>query len=151
MSLELKSPAFHAAGAIPRRHAKEGADLSPPLSWTGAPRQTRSLALMVEDPDVPGAGWVHWLVWNLPSECQELAEGVRAAAFTQGRNGYGQVGWGGPNPPMGEGAHRYVFRLFALDDLVDLQPGAGRDALEGCMHGHVLAQASLTGKYWRSG
>lgn len=146
--LELTSPAFSAGRALPRRHTAEGDDLSPPLRWSGAPAGTGSFALLVEDPDAPGGAFVHWLVWNLPSEVRELPEGARG--WPTGLNGFGRTGWSGPRPPRGEGAHRYVFRLFALDALLDLAPGATREGLEGRMHGHVLAQAALTGKAWRS-
>lgn len=146
--LELTSPAFSAGGALPRRHTAEGEDLSPPLRWTGAPPGTGSFALLVEDPDAPERTWVHWLVWNVPSELRELPEAAKG--YPTGRNDFGRLGWGGPKPPRGEGAHRYVFRLFALDAPLDLPAGATREQLEGRMHGHVLAQAALTGKAWRS-
>ena len=149
MTLELTSPAFDAGAAIPRRHAADDANLSPPLSWTGAPRTAGSFALIVEDPDAPG-GWVHWAVWNVPSHARGLPEGVPPEAFGQGVNGYGHIGWGGPRPPRGEGAHRYVFRLHALDTLLDLKAGATREQLESAMHSHLLELATLTGKYCRS-
>lgn len=150
MDLELTSPAFRTGAAIPARHTAEGADVSPPLRWTGAPEGTKSFALRVEDPDAPGGTWLHWLIWNLPSELRALPEAVSAHAYPQATNGFGHNGWGGPKPPRGEGAHRYVFRLFALDTLLNVPAGASREAAEVAMHGHVLAEAQLTGKAWRS-
>jgi len=150
MSLELTSPAFRVGRPIPARHTAEGADVSPPLAWSGAPRGTRSFALRVEDPDAPGGVWLHWFVWNLPSELRGLPEAISALAYPQAINGFGNLGWNGPKPPRGDGAHRYVFRLFALDTLLDVPAGASRDSVEGAMHGHVLAEATLSGKAWRT-
>jgi len=150
MALQLTSPAFGAGESIPARHAADGADQSVPLAFHGAPQGTRSFALVVEDPDVAkGALFVHWLVWNIPAETRKLPAGLGADKFLQGTNDYGKLGWGGPRPPRGDGAHRYVFRLFALDALLDLPAGARRESLETAMHPHLLKSASLTGKYWR--
>lgn len=149
MALELTSSAFRTGAAIPRRHTADGADVSPPLRWTGAPRGTRSFVLRVEDPDAPGGDWLHWLVWNLPSELRGLPEAVGATPYPQAVNGFGRVGWGGPKPPRGEGAHRYVFLLRAVDTLIDPPAGASAEAVEAALHGHVLGQATLTGKAWR--
>ncbi|MGC4119253.1 MAG: YbhB/YbcL family Raf kinase inhibitor-like protein [Myxococcales bacterium] len=150
MALSLESPDFRAGGPLPARCAADTSNRSPALLLRGAPAGTRSFALVVEDPDAPEKTWVHWLAWNIPSERREIPEAVGPDAFPQGLNDYGQVGWGGPKPPRGDGAHRYVFRLYALDALLDLPQGATRDALEGRLHGHVLARATLTGKAWRS-
>jgi Raf kinase inhibitor-like YbhB/YbcL family protein len=149
MSLQLASPAFAAGEIIPTRHTADGADASVPLTIRGAPEGTRSFALVVEDPGAPGGLFVHWLVWNVPPETRALPPGVKAEQFLQGTNDYGRVGWGGPKPPRGDGAHRYVFRLHALDTLLDVEPGARREALEAAMHGHGIESATLTGKYWR--
>jgi Raf kinase inhibitor-like YbhB/YbcL family protein len=150
MSLQLTSPAFGAGERIPARHTADDADVSVPLCIRGVPRGARSLALVVEDPDAPQGTFVHWLLWNVPAETRSLAAALKADAFVQGKNGYGRVGWGGPKPPRGDGAHRYVFRLFALDALLDTARGATRDELESAMAGHVLAQACLTGSYFRA-
>jgi Raf kinase inhibitor-like YbhB/YbcL family protein len=147
MPLELYSKAFSMGGALPVRHSAEGVDLSPPLHWVGVPRTARSLALLVEDPDASEGPFVHWLAWNLPAESRELAEG--AGGLRQGLNGYGRPGWGGPRPPCRKGAHRYVFRLFALDRLLDLDEHVGREAFEAALAGHVLDEARLVGKYHR--
>ena len=149
MALQLSSPAFAAGETIPSRHAGDGADASVPLSIRGAPEGTRSFALVVTDPDAPGGLFVHWLVWNIPPETKALPAGAAAEQFLQGENDYGRIGWGGPQPPRGDGAHRYVFRLFALDTLLAVKPGARREALEAAMHAHVIESAQLTGKYWR--
>ncbi len=151
-SLVLSSPAFERGAAMPARFTLDGENLSPPLSWTGVPQGTRSLALIVEDPDVAGEAFVHWLAWNIAGDRRELAEALSPKAdwLAQGTNGYGRLGWGGPCPPRGKGAHRYRFRLLAADSLLDLAPGAGREKLEGHLHGHVLAIAELTARYaWR--
>lgn len=150
MALDLTSPAFQSGEPIPARHTADGADVSPPLAWRGAPRGTRSFALVVEDPDAPAKVWLHWLAWNIPSEARGVPEAVGPDAFPQGLNDFGRRGWGGPRPPRGEGAHRYVFRLCALDALLDLPRDASRESLAGRMHGHVLAEATLTGKAWRA-
>jgi hypothetical protein len=150
MTLALESPAFVSGGPLPARCAADTSNRSPPLRIRGAPAGTRSFALIVEDPDAPERTWTHWLAWNLGAERREIPEAVGPDAFPQGLNDYGQVGWGGPKPPRGDGAHRYLFQLFALDVLLNLPQGATREALAGRLHGHVLAQASLTGKAWRS-
>lgn len=150
MALTLESPDFLPGGPMPASCAADSSNRSPALRISGAPRGTKSLALVVEDPDAPGRTWVHWLAWNIPAERREIPRAVGPDAFPQGLNDFGKVGWGGPKPPRGDGAHRYVFRLRALDTLLDLPQGATRDALEGRLHGHVLAQATLTGKAWRS-
>lgn len=153
MPLELYSKAFSMGGAIPARHGSEELNLSPPLHWTGVPKAARSLALLVEDPDAPEGAFVHWLAWNLPVDTRALAEGIAASAggLVQGLNGYGKPGWGGPRPPCRTGAHRYLFRLIALDRLLDLSAGAGREAFEAALAGHQLDEARLLGKFHRHG
>ncbi len=151
MTLELFSKAFAMGGALPARHTADGVNVSPPLHWTGVPRGARSLALIVEDPDAPAKTWVHWLCWNIPASLKGIEEDVGPddPRLRQGLNSFGGCGWGGPRPPCRKGAHRYVLRLYALDKLLDLAPGADREALEAQMHGHVLAAARLMAKYHR--
>lgn len=153
MRIELSSPAFTAGAAIPARHTCEGEGLSPPLAWGAPPPGTRSWALVVDDPDAPGKTWVHWLAWDIPAEARGLPEGIAPTATSpvQGRNDFREVGWGGPCPPKGHGAHRYVFRLYALDRPLALPPGATRAEVEKAMAGHVLASGELTGKFHRDG
>lgn len=149
--LDLTSAAFGAGAEIPRRHTCEGDDLSPALSWGAGPDGTRAWALVVDDPDAPGRTWVHWLAWDLPPTARGLPEGVAADAkdLVQGTNDFRKVGWGGPCPPKGHGAHRYVFHLYALDKPLGLPRGATRVELDRAMAGHVLATGELTGKFHR--
>ena len=152
MPLDLRSPAFERGAFLPERFTLDGANVPPPLAWSGAPAQTRSFALVVEDLDTPQRPFVHWLAWNIDGEARALAEGVASGApgLVQGTNDYGRLGWGGPCPPRGKGAHRYRFRILALDILLDLPAGAGREKLEGHIHGHALAVGELSAKYaWR--
>jgi hypothetical protein len=150
--MKLTSTAFEDHGSIPRKYTCEGADVSPPLTIEGVPSNTRSLALIVDDPDAPDPAapkmtWVHWVLYDLPSETKSLPERVSAAALhgREGLNDWKRTGYGGPCPPIGR--HRYFFKLFALDrPLGDLQrPTSGQ--LQRAFDGHVLAQAELIGTY----
>lgn len=151
MSLQLRSSAFEPGGTIPARHTCSGEDLSPPLDWSGAPAATRAFALVVDDPDAPAGTWVHWTVWNLPATATGLPEGVKpdATGMLQGTNDFQKPGYRGPCPPRGHGAHRYFFRLYALDQPLPLAAGATRAELDLAMRGHVLAEATWMGKFWR--
>jgi Raf kinase inhibitor-like YbhB/YbcL family protein len=145
----LTSPAFAEGGTIPRQHTCDGPDTSPGLSWSDAPAAVRSLALVMDDPDA--GGFVHWVMFNLGAESAgSLPAGITPAfeRAPQGRNSFGRIGYGGPCPPSG--THRYVFRLLALDAL--LQPGGDMRASDvlAAAQGHVLGEARLTGTY-RSG
>jgi Raf kinase inhibitor-like YbhB/YbcL family protein len=142
---EITSDAFAEAGTIPSRHTCDGPNVSPPLSFAGAPAGARSLALVVDDPDAPVGTFTHWLAWGIDSGADGLGEGQ--AAPREGRNGFGAVGYAGPCPPRGR--HRYFFRLHALDVELELEPGAGRDDLERALEGHVLETAALMGGYER--
>jgi Raf kinase inhibitor-like YbhB/YbcL family protein len=143
----LYSTAFEQAGPIPRRHSCEGEDLSPPLAWSGVPERTRSLALVVDDPDAPAGTFTHWLGWALPPDVGGLDEG--RGAPVEGRNDFGTSGYRGPCPPPGDGPHHYSFRLYALDSDPGLRPGAGKYELEPALEGHTLAVAELIGTYER--
>jgi Raf kinase inhibitor-like YbhB/YbcL family protein len=149
----LESTAFADGGGIPRRYTCDAGDVSPPLAWSEPPDGVESYALVVEDPDAPGGTWVHWVVFNLPPSATSLPENASELAClpdtaTQGTNGWGRLGYGGPCPPSG--THRYQFRLFALDDTVDLGPDASSADLALAREGHVLAEATLVGLYARS-
>jgi Raf kinase inhibitor-like YbhB/YbcL family protein len=146
--LEITSGAFDHGGSIPPRHSCEGENVSPPLSWAGVPDGTRSLALIVDDPDAPVGTFTHWLAWGIDPAAGGLADGE--AAPREGRNGFGTVGYGGPCPPPGHGRHRYFFRLQALDVELDLEAGADREELERALGGHVLESAELIGRYART-
>ena len=143
----LQSSAFDHEGPIPRRHSCEGEDLSPPLSWSGLPEGTRSLALVVDDPDAPAGPFTHWLAWALDTGGDGLGEGE--AAPVEGRNDFDTNGYRGPCPPPGHGSHRYSFRLYALDSDPSLGPGAGKRELERTLEGNTLATAELIGTYER--
>jgi Raf kinase inhibitor-like YbhB/YbcL family protein len=143
----LESTGFGHGEEIPRRYGCEGEDLSPPLSWSRPPEGTRSLALIVDDPDAPVGTFTHWLGWGLDPDAQGLGEGE--AAPVQGRNDFGTSGYRGPCPPPGHGRHRYSFRLYALDSDPDLSPDADKGDLERALEGHTLAVAELVGTYER--
>jgi hypothetical protein len=143
----LTSEAFEHGEAIPPRHACEGEDVSPPLAWSDVPDGTRSLALIVDDPDAPTGTFIHWLAWGIDPSSGGLAEGE--AAPSEGRSGFGTTGYRGPCPPAGHGRHRYFFRLFALNAVPEVEPGAGRDELDRALEDHVLEVAELVGTYER--
>jgi Raf kinase inhibitor-like YbhB/YbcL family protein len=143
----LSSEAFTHRGEIPRRHTCEGEDVSPALSWSDPPPDTRALALIVDDPDAPVGTFTHWLAWNIDPAAGGLAEGESAPA--EGTNDFGLGGWSGPCPPSGHGAHRYFFRLHALDTEPNVHFLAARDEVERALAGHVLATAELVGTYER--
>ncbi len=144
--MELKSPAFEHGGTIPSRHTCDGADVSPTLRISGVPKGAAALALVMDDPDAPGGTFDHWLVWNIPPDTAEVPEGTEPQGV-EGRTGFGQLGYGGPCPPGG--THRYRFKLYALDQPLDLRAGSGKAKLEGAMKGHVVAEAVLEGTYER--
>jgi Raf kinase inhibitor-like YbhB/YbcL family protein len=152
-TLELVSGDFRHGERIPERFTCEGEDVSPTLSWHGVPVETRSFALVCDDPDAPRGTWVHWLLYNLSAEAAELGAGVPRlpelpSRARQGINDGGDVGYGGPCPPAGK-PHRYFFRLHALDTSLNLPPGVNRADLEQAMTGHVLAVGTLMGTYER--
>jgi Raf kinase inhibitor-like YbhB/YbcL family protein len=153
MSIELSSTAFQPGATMPKPYTGDGADRSPPLGWSEPPTGTRSLALVCEDPDAPGGTWVHWVLFNLPGQTRGLEEGVPktetlGSGAKQGKNDFGDVGYGGPAPPRGK-PHRYFFKLYALDVAVDLPAGATKAQLLDAMQGHVLAEGELVGNYGR--
>jgi Raf kinase inhibitor-like YbhB/YbcL family protein len=156
-SFQLTSPAFADGGRFPSIHCADGLNLSPPLRWSGAPSATASYALVLEDPDAPVGTWVHWVLFNLPGEYQGVSAGLdRAPKLPNGAcHGacwgvvdFHRTGYQGPEPPLGQ-THRYVFRLFALDTSLDLEPGITWTQLQHAMAGHQLATAQLTGLYSR--
>jgi Raf kinase inhibitor-like YbhB/YbcL family protein len=153
MAFELHSPAFSPGGEIPVMHTCDGLDVSPPLGWSDPPANTKSLALVVDDPDAPAGTWVHWALYGMPATLRALREGVAtgntvAGIGTQGLNDFRKVGYGGPCPPRGP-AHRYVFTLYALDVELRLPARRTKTDLVKAMAGHVLAQAELVGRYKR--
>ncbi len=145
--LSLTSESFQHSDRIPERHALEGENLSPPLSWSGLPDQTQSIAVICEDPDAPSGTFVHWVGWGIDPEAGRLGEGESAPR--EGRNDFGKTGYDGPSPPPGHGKHRYYFRVYALDTEPGLEPGASKEELEAAIKGHVLAAGELMGTYER--
>lgn len=152
IAMEITSTAFAAGGMIPELHTCDGRDVSPPLAWREVPAGTKSLALIADDPDAPRKTWVHWVIFNMPPADGGLPEAVPtertlADGARQGTNDFGRIGYGGPCPPGG--THRYFFRLYALDSVLDLPAGAPKEALLKAMAGHMLAEAELMGRYRR--
>ena len=147
MAIQLTSNAFTEGGTIPRRQTCDGEDISPPLSWSGIPPETQSLALIVDDPDAPRGDWVHWVLFDLPPDLGGLPEGISGKG-TAGKNDFGRTGYGGPCPPRGSN-HRYYFKLYALDQVLGLPSGATKQDVEAAMAGHILAQGQLMGRYSR--
>jgi Raf kinase inhibitor-like YbhB/YbcL family protein len=153
MSFKISTTAFEPGATIPKKHTCDGPDLSPALEWDGAPENTKSFSLIVDDPDAPVGTWVHWVLYDLPGDVRKLSEGVAkdeqlASGAKQGRNDFRRIGYGGPCPPHGP-AHRYFFKLYALDTKLNLKAGASKADLEKAMAGHVLSQATLMGMYQR--
>lgn len=142
--MEIASKAFKDGREIPNKYTCKGKDINPPLTIKNLPKKAKSLALIVDDPDAPGVTFVHWLVWNLSPKNPKLPEGFIPAGAVEGKNGSGSVGYMGPCPPSG--THRYFFRAYALDKVLDLNSGASRDELENAFKGHVLEEAELMGK-----
>ncbi|MBB5402913.1 MULTISPECIES: YbhB/YbcL family Raf kinase inhibitor-like protein [Paraburkholderia] len=154
MTLTLTSQAFRQSGEIPVQHTCEGANVSPPLAWSGVPANAKSLALIVDDPDAPDPAaprmtWVHWVLYNIPPTATGLPDGADAQPLPggtlEGTNDFKRAGYGGPCPPVGR--HRYFHKLYALDTVLPDLKSPSKAALEKAMHGHVLTQAELIGTY----
>jgi deoxyribonuclease V len=143
----LTSDAFVGGDEIPTRYTCEGADVSPPLAWSDLPEATKSLALIVDDPDAPGGTFTHWLGWGIDPSASGFGEGEGAPV--EGRNDFGSTGYRGPCPPPGHGPHRYSFRLHALDGDIDVPAGAEKAEVERALEGRTLAVAELAGTYER--
>lgn len=154
MDMQIKSTAFEENGLIPRKYTCDGSDVSPPLTWTRPPAGTKGIALICDDPDAPMGTWVHWVIYGLSPETQSLPENVPPqktvlGGAKQGINDFRKIGYGGPCPPRGHGAHRYFFKIYALDIEIDLPPGATKQEVEKAMKGHILAEGQIIGKYGR--
>lgn len=147
MAFQLSSPAFAEGAEIPARHTCDGDDISPHLTWSGVPAGTRSLALVVDDPDAPRGTFTHWVVYDLPSDLTALGEG--STQGRHGRNSFGRSGYGGPCPPPRDDAHRYRFTLYALDVPTLVLSEGTRDELERKIDTHVLGTAKVAGRYKR--
>jgi hypothetical protein len=155
MTVRITSPSFEHETDIPSKHTCEGADVSPPLAWAGVPAGTKSLALIVDDPDAPDprapkTTWVHWVVFGIPPTVSTLAEGgPLPAGAHEGLNDWKTVGYRGPCPPIGR--HRYFHKLYALDTVLSDLGQPDKAALERAMKGHILAQGTLIGMYAKKG
>lgn len=151
--LEVRSSAFGEGESIPSDFTCDGADMSPPVSWSGVPAETQSLAVIVDDPDAPAGNWSHWLLYDLSPKLIQLPAGIPAGAIIpdggfQGRTDFGNTGYNGPCPPAG--THRYFIKVFALDRILHLEPGATKKELLAAVQGHILAEGTLMGTYRRS-
>ncbi len=152
MALELKSSAFGEGTSIPSKYTCDGQDVSPPLSWSGAPAGTKSFALISDDPDAPRGTWVHWVAWNIPAGLSSFKEGMDKGATLsdgtkQGMSDFKRPGYGGPCPPSG--THRYFFKLYALDTTLNIPATSTKKDLENAIKGHILDQAQIMGTYTR--
>jgi Raf kinase inhibitor-like YbhB/YbcL family protein len=156
MSLQITSTAFSEGQPIPAKYSCEGRDISPPLAWIsqgGTPANIKSFALIMDDPDAPMGIWVHWVLYDLPANATGLPEDVAKTQVIsngakQGLNTWPRLGYGGPCPPPGK-PHRYFFKLYALDKMLDLKSGLTKKDLLKAMEGHVLAEGQLMGTYQR--
>ena len=144
--MTIASPAFQQGGEIPAKFTCDGSNTSPPLQITGVPAEAKTLVLIADDPDAPGGLFTHWLVWNIPARTNSIAEGTPPKG-AHGTNDFGKSGYGAPCPPSG--AHRYYFRILALDRELALPSGAKRSQLDAAMKDHVIAQGELIGRYAR--
>ncbi len=151
MAFRIRSLAFDEGGWIPARHTGEGEDLSPALEWQDIPPGTRSLALVMDDPDAPGGVWTHWILWDIPLTEAGLAEGfVPGRLGISGVNDFGKEGYNGPMPPRGHGPHRYFFRLYALDTRhLMVSSGVKRHEFDKALRGHIIDETATMGRYER--
>jgi hypothetical protein len=151
--MEIRSSAFFIGNPIPFKYTCDGDNISPSLQWEDPPEGTQSFALILEDPDAPNKTFTHWILYNLPAECRELPENATESSLpkgaVQGKNDFNQLGFGGPCPP--NGTHRYFFKLFALDQLLDLKSGASKAEFMQAIEGHILDAAEVMGRYTRQG
>ncbi|HHP7244456.1 MAG TPA: YbhB/YbcL family Raf kinase inhibitor-like protein [Elainellaceae cyanobacterium] len=149
--MNLESAAFSQDGMIPSKYTCDGQDLSPPLSWGTPPDGTESLALIADDPDAPSGTFVHWVLYNMPPDVQQLPEGatdsIGSMGGVQGKSDFGKQGYGGPCPPGG--THRYFFKLYALDTMLDLEPGATKADVVKAMDSYIVANGELMARYSR--
>jgi Raf kinase inhibitor-like YbhB/YbcL family protein len=153
MAISITSTAFTENGMIPRKYTCDDRDVSPALSWSNVPQNAKSIALICDDPDAPVGTWVHWVVFDMPATAKGLPEGTTGmkglpAGAKQGINDFRKRDYGGPCPPSG--THRYFFKIYALDAMLDLKEGATKADLLKAMEGHILGQGQLMGRYSRS-
>jgi hypothetical protein len=155
MEIKLYSSAFKEGNFIPASFSCEGANVSPQLHWRDAPKDVKSFTIIVDDPDAPGGDFVHWVIYNIPGNLNELHEDVTPSRNIPdevmfGTNGFGKISYGGPCPPAGK-PHRYFFKIYALDTVLHhLETGATKQQLLSAMNSHIIAEGHLMGKYQRS-
>ena len=145
--MKLSSPDFSDGGNIPERFTCEGKDVSPTLTIDGLPKEAKSLVLIVADPDAPGGNFTHWLMWNVAPDATEIVGNKPPSGAVQGVNDFGKNKYSGPCPPPG--IHRYYFKLYALDTTLDLPSKSKRKAVDSAIKGHIIAEATLMGRYAR--
>ncbi len=153
LCLTLESPAFDDGSYIPSRYTCTSYDYSPPLKWYDIPEGTKSFVVICDDPDAPFKVWVHWVIFNIPKNVNHLEEnipkvGLLSSGAVQGVNDFGKIGYGGPCPPPGK-PHRYFFKLYAVDTMLNLRAGATKGEVLKAIKGHVLGEAQLIGLYRR--
>ena len=144
----ITSPAFSHNGQVPLKYTCDGEDINPPLTISGVPANAKSLVLIVDDPDAPRGTWVHWTVWNIKPDTTSIGENSLPMGAVEGTTDFGRTGYGGPCPPSG--THRYFFKIYALDTLINLSSSARKADIEKVMEGHILDQTELIGLYKRS-
>jgi len=152
MAITITSSAFAEGAMIPKKHTCDDEDISPDLKWSGVPQGAKSLALICDDPDAPVGTWVHWVLFNIPADVSALPAGVSPDAVLKngarhGKNDFRKLGYGGPCPPGG--THRYYFKLYGIDTVINLESGSTKAQLLAAMQGHILAEGQLMGKYRR--
>lgn len=150
--ITVTSPSFKEGGMIPEKHAYDKDNISPAIEWSSLPEGTQAIAVICDDPDAPSGNWVHWVVFNIPPAAGGLPEGVPMAealddGSLQGANDFKKIGYDGPYPPYG--THRYIFRVYAVDTMLDLPAGVTRAELMNAIKGRILGAGSLTGRYKR--
>src|SRR3990167_6465350 len=146
--MHIESPVFSPNGLIPSQYTCDGENISPPLIFSDIPAGTESMAMIVDDPDAPSGSWIHWIVWNISPSILEIAKDSVPQGAVEGITSFGTAGYGGPCPPSG--VHRYLFKVFALDTLLDLGPEVSKQTLEQEMENHSIDTAELIGLYTRN-
>ena len=147
-NMKLESSSFENGGTIPKQFGYKNGNVSPSLIISEVPEPTKSLALIMDDPDAMGAVgkiWVHWVIWNIPKDVKKIDENSIPENSVEGETDFGEIGYGGPAPPDKE--HTYIFKLYALDTILELKKGSTKKDLENSINDHILAEAKLTGKY----
>jgi len=147
-NISIKSPAFKNMEYLPVKFTGDGAGVNPPLIFEKVPPNAKCLVLIMDDPDAPNGTFDHWLMFNIPPKIKEIKENSTPAGAARGKNSVGKLNYVPPSPPAGK-PHRYIFKLYALDRMLNLKEGASKDSIEMAMQGHVIAQTSLTGLYKR--